>query len=131
MTRFTALVGSVVVAMTATASAQIFPSFVWNAIANTGAVDEADASIYLYNSTGSVAIRSGVIRATLDIRYNVSGLPIVPIGEPPDPEQDGVGHCVALRAVYRGTGRGARVIVKLQQLDLFRGTGITTLGVID
>ena len=106
------------------------PGGVWNAIGNAGAVDEADLSIYQFHATGSVAIKSSVASATLDLHYNVSGLPIVEISPPP-PDNDGIGHCVALRAVVRDTGAGARVVVRLKQLDLFRGTGVRTLGVID
>lgn len=133
MTRSIAFVVSTVLALTAGAVAQTIDSRIWSAIANTGTVDEADHSIYLYHGTGSVAIKPGVSKATLDIRYNVTGLNFLDGLRPPDPdsEDEGLGGCVALRAVIRDTGPGARVIVKLQQLDLFRGTGITTLGQID
>ena len=124
-------VALMLLAFTGDALAQAFPSAVWNAIANTGAVDEGDLSIYQFHDTGSVAIRSSVSSGTLDLHYNVSGLPIVQAGPPPHSEVDGVGFCVALRAVVRDTGAGARVIVRLKQLDLFRDTGVRTLGVID
>jgi hypothetical protein len=106
------------------------PTAIWNAIGNTAAVDEGDLSIYQFHDTGSVAIRESVSTGTLDLHYNVPGLAHVEVAPPPvDPE--GHGHCVALRAVVRDTGAGARVVVRLKQLDLFRGTGVTTLGTID
>jgi hypothetical protein len=130
MTRFPPLVTAFALALSAAAFAQspIHPA-IWNAIGNTGVVDEADTSIYVFNSTGSVAIKGTLSSATLDIRYNVTGLPHVFSGEP-DPEEP-AGRCVLLRAMLRDTGPGARVIVKLQQLDLFRGTGLRTLAVVD
>ena len=112
-------------------SVPTFPTRVWTAIATTGTVDESDTGIYEFHDTGAVALRPNTVSGTLDIRFNVTGLPLVEAVAPPEEPDGPIGHCVALRAVVRDTGAGARVIVRLLQLDLFRGTGVRTLGELD
>jgi len=130
MTRV-ALVVAMVVAGVAVAVGQSFPTRVWTAIATTGTVDEGDTGIYEFHDTGAVAFKSSAVSGTLDVRFNVTGLPVVETAPPPEEPDGPLGHCVALRAVVRDTGAGARVVVRLMQLDLFRGTGIRTLGELD
>jgi hypothetical protein len=125
-----AAVALLFIAIADVAVAQVTHGSVWNAIGKTGSIDEADLSIYEIHDTGSLTIKRSVTSATLDVTYNVTGLPNVEPGFPV-PEPEGIGRCVGMRAVLRDTGPGARVVVALKQLDLFRGTGITTLGVID
>jgi hypothetical protein len=73
-----------------------------------GNVDEEDLSIYRFNDTGSVSIKSSVTRGTLNIRFQ--------IGEFSWVRQDG--DCPELRANLRDTGAGARVIVRLMRLGI-------------
>jgi hypothetical protein len=84
----------------------------WSVPGFVGSVDEADTSIYKFNDTGSVSIKSSVARGTLNLRYPVQGG--VP-GEffPPDS-----GDCTQIRAMFRDTGPGARVIVRLMRLSI-------------
>jgi len=121
--RLTSLISAVIVfAWASVASAQ---SQIWSAAGVTGAVDEADTKIHVFNSTGSVAINSSVVTGTLDIRFPVQTLPNLLL-----PQQ---GDCAELRVNLRDTGPGARVIVRLMALSIFPGSGtrLTTLGQID
>jgi hypothetical protein len=105
-------------ALAATAAAQqTFEQQTWSAAAVTGTVDEAGLSMFQANSTGSVSIKSSVASGTLEIRYNLSHMPIV-IRKPFDPQDDGPDQRIFLRARLRDTGAGSRVIVRLQQLNL-------------
>lgn len=132
MTRSTyILVAAFVAGLAAAASAQ--QSNIWTQLGNTGSVDEADASVYVFHNTGSVAIKSGVSKATLDIRYSIAANGYYGYQGPAidDPENwEGPTPCVQLRASLRDTGPGARVIVTLKQMDIFSGE-ITALGRID
>jgi hypothetical protein len=73
-----------------------------------GNVDEEDLSIYRFNDTGSVSIKSSVARGTLNVRFQVGEFTWV--------RQDG--DCPELRANLRDTGSGARVIVRLMRLGI-------------
>ena len=119
--RLTSLFSAVIVfAWASVASAQI-----WSAAGATGAVDEADTKIHLFNSTGSVSIRRSVASGTLDIRYPVQTVPNLLVPQASD--------CPEMRVNLRDTGAGARVIVRLMALSIFPGSGtrLTTLGQID
>jgi hypothetical protein len=117
----------IAIGLGATAAAQQ-PASIWTQLANTGEVDEADASIYQFHDTGAVAIKSGVTNATLDIRYSISANGNY--GFQGDPPEEGPTPCVQLKASLRDTGPGARVVVRLKQMDIGSGT-ITTLAEID
>lgn len=112
-------------------------SNVWTAVGNTGAVDETGRSIYVFNTSGSVAIQPSVSNATLEIRYNVTGVSLIPATTtPPNDDSDLESqNCIRLDAKLRDTGPGARVIVRVLQLDESagaNGTGdVRTLATID
>jgi hypothetical protein len=117
----------IAIGLAATLSAQR-PASIWTQLANTGEVDEADLSVFQFHDTGSVAIKSGVSNTTLDIRYSISangnyGFEGTPPSEGPDP-------CIRLKASLRDTGAGARVIVRLKQMDIGSGA-MKTLAMID
>jgi hypothetical protein len=80
----------------------------WSAAGATGAVDEADLSMYRFNDTGSISIKSSVARGTLNVRFPIGPLTWVP--------QEG--DCPNIRANLRDTGAGARVIVRLMRLGI-------------
>ena len=111
----------VLLAWAADASAQ--QQGIWSAAGLTGIVDEEDTSIYRFNDTGSVSVRTSVARATLNLRYPVQTAPDLLI-----PQQ---GDCPEMRVRLRDTGAGARVIVRLMQLGSGLGRGLTSLGQID
>src|SRR6185436_5528045 len=114
---------SIVIAWAGAAGAQ--PPSIWSAAGITGAVDETGLSIYQFNSSGSVSIKSSVSSGTLEIRYPVQTLPDLLM-----PQE---GDCPELRVNLRDTGAGARVVVRLVAMSIFpgSGTGLTTLGTID
>ena len=120
--RLTSLISAVVVLACASgASAQGFLPSVWTAAGVTGIVDEADSTIYMFNNTGSVSIKSSVASGTLDIRFPVQTLPN---NESPQ------GACVQMRARLRDTGADARVLVRLMRLDITTGS-LRSVGEID
>jgi hypothetical protein len=109
----------------AAASVAAADSGIWSAAGVTGIVDEAGLSIYKFNSTGSVSIKSSVNSGALEIRYPVQTVPDLLI-----PQQ---GDCPELRVNLRDTGAGARVLVRLMALSIFPGSGtqVTSLAEID
>jgi hypothetical protein len=119
------LVVAIAFAFTVTLSAQT--GGIWTQLANTGEVDEADRSLYQASSNGTIALRSGAL-GTVDVRFSLaaSGEYGV-IGEPG--EEDPL-PCVRVRASMRDTGPGARVIVRLKELDIHTGA-IRTLAELD
>jgi hypothetical protein len=129
----TAIAALLLVGPTGTASAQN----IWTAFGNTGVVDETGRSIYVFNSAGSAAIEPSVSSATLELRYNVTGVSLIPATTtPPGDDSDLESqNCIRLDAKLRDTGSGARVIVRVQELDQAGGSGgsgsIRTLGTID
>jgi len=112
--RLTLLVTALVLASLPAAAQDI-----WTAAGSTGIVDEADTQMHVFNSTGSVSIKSSVASGTLDIRYPMHSLGPV-----------GLADCMMLRARLRDTGAGARVVVRLMALDITNGQ-LTSLGEID
>jgi hypothetical protein len=92
---------------------------IWTTSGVTGIVDEADAQMHSFNSTGSVSIKSSISSGTLDIRFPVNALG--PLG---------LSECVMMRARLRDTGAGARVLVSLIALDITTGER-SSLGQID
>jgi hypothetical protein len=115
--------------LTASLAAQGQATGVWTAVAHTAAVDSADRDVYQTNSTGSVAIRSGVSTGNVLLRFSVTGIPAV-LRDPYDPEDDGPDQRIQLAARLRDTGAGARVVVRLRRLELESGA-INTLATID
>jgi hypothetical protein len=125
--------GLLLAGLNGTASAQN----IWTALGNTGIVDETGRSIYVFNSAGSAAIEPSVSSATLELRYNVTGVSLIPATTtPPGDDSDLESqNCIRLDAKLRDTGSGARVIVRVQELDQAGGPAgsgtIRTLGTID
>jgi hypothetical protein len=117
MTRRLTCIVSTVVALVCVPAA--FAQDIWTASGFTGIVDEADTNLHLFNSTGSVSIRTSISSGALDIRYPVNALG--PLG---------LSRCVMLRARLRDTGPGARVLVRLIALDITTGER-SLLGQID
>ncbi len=128
MTRLV-LAAGIAAALAATAAAQTIEQQVWSAAGVTGTVDEVGLSMFQANSSGSVSIKSSVASGTLEIRYNLSHMPFVQ-RKPFDPNDDGPDQRIFLRARLRDTGAGARVIVRLQQLNLDTGE-LQTLATLD
>ena len=95
---------------------------IWSAAGVTGAVDEAGVSLYKFNDTGSVSIKSSSI-GTLNMRYPVQTMEDLLV-----PQE---GDCPELRVQLRDTGAGSRVIIRLMQLGSGLGRGLTSLGQID
>jgi len=100
---------------------------IWTASGFVGSVDEADTAMHVFGSNGAVAIKSAV-RGTLNLRYPVQTLPDLLV-----PQE---GDCPEMRVNLRDTGAGARVIVRLMQLEIFpAGPGhvrqLASLGEID
>ena len=104
------------------------PASIWTQLANTGEVDEADLSIFQFHDTGSVAIKSGLSSATLDIRYSISATGHY--GYQGTPPEEGPTPCEQLKASLRDTGAGARVIVRLKEMYIGSGA-MRTLAEID
>lgn len=113
----------------ASSAAQSFMPYAWSAAGNTGIVDEAGALLYEFNGTGSVAIKTSVASGNLEIRYPV---PLMQFAfRPPfDPNSDGPDPRITLRARLRDTGAGARVVVRLRELNLNTGA-LRTLATYD
>jgi hypothetical protein len=126
--RFTTTLAGFVVALTASAAAQTFATGVWSAAGNSGAVDSTQQSVYQTNGTGSVQVKSNAT-GTIVLRYNVSGMPRV-FRQPYDPEDDGPDQRIQLMARLRDTGAGARVVVRLRELNLATGS-LRTLALIN
>lgn len=116
---------SVISAVIVFAWAPVASAQIWSAAGVTGAVDEADTSIYRFNDTGSVSIKSSVASGTLNVRFPVHDVPDLLV-----PQE---GDCPELRVNLRDTGPGARVIVRLMALMIFPGSPnqLTSLGEID
>lgn len=101
---------------------------IWSSAGVTAAIDEEDTSIYRFNDTGSISIKSSVARGTLNVRFPVQTLRDLIV-----PQE---GDCPQLRVNLRDTGPGARVIVRLMALSIFPGADgaprpLTSLGEID
>jgi hypothetical protein len=96
-----------------------FAQDIWTTSGFSGIVDEADTHLHLFNSTGSVSIRTSISGGTLHLRYPVNALGPM-----------GLNECMMLRARLRDTGAGARVLVRLIALDITTGQR-SLLGQID
>lgn len=126
--RFTVSLAGVMVALAASAAAQTIATGVWSAAGNTGEVDSNHQAFYQTNGTGSVQVKSNAT-GTVFIRYNVSGIPRV-FRDPHDPDDDGPDQRIQLMARLRDTGPGARVVVRLRELNLDTGA-LRTLALVD
>jgi len=122
--RLVALTSAVIVSASASVAVAQSDS-IWSAAGVTGIVDEAGLNMHVFNSSGSVSIRSAVASGTLDIRYPVQTVPDLLIPQ--------AGDCPEMRVNLRDTGAGARVIVRLMALSIFPGSGtrVTPLAEID
>jgi len=88
----------------------------WTAVGSDGTVDEADLSTVAL-SANSAAVRSTVTNATIDIRYNVVAVDGI-FGDPR--------HTKSLTVRFADNGAAARVVVRLQRMEISTGV-VTTL----
>jgi hypothetical protein len=86
----------------------------WTSSASTGTVDETDTSKVAYNGPSAVIKNAATLPANLHIRYNIVAV-------------DGLfgGDNIAMTVRYRDNGGQAKILAKVQEMNLTTGT-ITT-----
>jgi hypothetical protein len=90
--------------------AQLVPQY-WSVVASTGIPDEASASKVSFADTGSALFRSGA-SGTIQLRY-----PVIPSGELAKVKAGQSEGFFCLDVIYRDTGPGSRVVVRLKSTD--------------
>ncbi|TKB68935.1 MAG: hypothetical protein E8D52_08110 [Nitrospira sp.] len=107
-------IGLALLCYAASAYAQVVAKC-WTMVGSDGTVDQADLSIVALSSN-TAAVRSGVSKGTVDIRYNVVAM---------DGVFGGDRNTKTLAVRLADNGPDAQVIVRLQQLNI--STGVITL----
>jgi hypothetical protein len=105
-------VGSVLSVLIASAplAAQVVPQY-WSVVASTGIADESSTSKVSFADAGSAFFKSGAT-GTIQLRY-----PVIPSGELEKVKDGQSEGFFCLDVIYRDTGPGSRVIVRLLSTD--------------
>lgn len=89
----------------------------WTTVGSAGTVDEGDTGIAVFSLANVTVSGAAALPANLDIRYNIVAV-------------DGLlqgGDGILMTARFRDNGAGARVILRLREVDLSTGIVVTRL----